>query len=163
MEVEVREYQPEDLKEAIAIWNRVVEDGVAFPQMECLTEKSGNEFFLNQSYTGIAYDVDTNEIVGLYILHPNNVGRCGYICNSSYAVKYGLRGNHIGEKLVTNSLNKAKSLNFKIMQFNAVVKSNTTALHLYEKLGFVKLGVIPNGFLLKNGTYEDIIICYHVL
>ncbi|HHT96476.1 MAG TPA: GNAT family N-acetyltransferase, partial [Clostridiales bacterium] len=30
-------------------------------------------------------------------------------------------------------------------------------------LGFVKLGIIPNGFLLKDGRYEDIIPHYRVL
>ena len=54
----------------------------------------------------------------------------------------------------------SKELGFKILQFNAVVKSNTAALKLYKKLGFIQLGIIPNGFLLPNGTYEDIIPHY---
>ena len=29
-----------------------------------------------------------------------------------------------------------------------------------KKLGFTQLGVIPKGFLLKNGSYEDIIPHY---
>lgn len=43
-------------------------------------------FFESQSYTGVADD--DGQIVGLYILHPNNVGRCGHICIASYAVNY---------------------------------------------------------------------------
>lgn len=163
MEIKIRKYNPNDVLKAIEIWNKVVDDGVAFPQLDILNETTGNDFFLSQTYTAVAYDVSTNEIVGLYILHPNNVGRCGHICNCSYAVKSTVRGNHIGETLVKHSLDMAKSLNFKIMQFNAVVKSNMTALHLYEKLGFIQLGTIPNGFLLKNGTYDDIVLWYHVI
>lgn len=163
MKIEIRAYDKNDVAEAIYIWNEVVQDGIAFPQMDLLTERSGDEFFSQQSFTGIAYDMDSKEIVGLYILHPNNIGRCGHICNASYAVKKGIRGHHIGEKLITHCMNKAKELGFKILQFNAVVKSNENALHLYEKLGFVKLGIIPNGFLMKDGTYEDIIPHYRVL
>lgn len=46
-------------------------------------------------------------------------------------------------------MSKAKELGFKILQFNAVVKSNEHALQLYKKLGFVQLGIIPHGFLMK--------------
>ena len=49
------------------------------------------------------------------------------------------------------------------MQFNAVVASNTHALHLYERIGFTKLGVIPGGFCMPDGHYEDIIPHYYVL
>jgi len=52
-------------------------------------------------------------------------------------VKKEFRGKGIGEKLVVHSMDKAKELGFKILQFNAVVKSNKRALRLYEKLGFV--------------------------
>jgi len=139
MDIEIRAYYKDDNAEAIYIWNEVVQDGVAFPQMDLLTERSGDDFFSQQSYTGVAFNTDNKKVVGLYILHPNNVGRCGHICNASYAVKRGMRGQRIGEKLVSHCMSKAKELGFKILQFNAVVKTNKQALHLYEKLGFVRL------------------------
>ncbi|MFR7819722.1 N-acetyltransferase family protein [Candidatus Pseudoruminococcus sp.] len=160
MNIEIREYRKEDVSDSIKIWNKVVDDGMAFPQTEPLDEIDGDKFFSSQSFTGIAYDTESGNIVGLYILHPNNIGRCGHICNASYAVKSDLRGYHIGEKLVSHSLSKAKELGFRIMQFNAVVESNTYALKLYKKLGFIQLGVIPKGFLNKNGKYENIILHY---
>ncbi|HKL99710.1 MAG TPA: GNAT family N-acetyltransferase, partial [Mobilitalea sp.] len=109
-------------------------------------------------FTGVG--VNGEEVVGLYILHPNNIGRCGHIANASYAVKRGLRGEKIGEKLVRDSLLKGNELGFSLMQFNAVVKSNLSAIHIYEKIGFQRLGVIPNGFLMGDGNYTDIILFY---
>ncbi|MCI7759858.1 MAG: GNAT family N-acetyltransferase [[Eubacterium] saphenum] len=162
MEIFVRKYNSSDIKQAVSIWNEIVEDGAAFPQLEILDEKTGEEFFQSQSYTGIAVDKN-GEVVGLYILHPNNIGRCGHLCNASYAVKKDLRGRHIGEILVRDCMKTAKELGFRILQFNAVVKSNKPALALYKKLGFVQLGVIPNGFLMKDGSYEDIIPHYIAL
>lgn len=161
--VKIKKYEKTDVKGAIMIWNKVVEDGTAFPQTEPLTEESGHDFFEEQSFTGLAYDEISGKILGLYILHPNNIGRCGHICNASYAVRADARGQHIGEYLVKHSMEKGKELGFRILQFNAVVSSNTYALKLYKKLGFVQLGVIPGGFLTKNGKYEDIIPHYHVL
>ena len=80
----VREYNDQDLKEIIRIWNEVVEEGIAFPQEDTLDMESGADFFTSQSYTGVAEE--DGKIYGLYILHPNNIGRCGHICNASYAV-----------------------------------------------------------------------------
>lgn len=163
MSIVIRPFQREDVADAVRIWNQVVEDGVAFPQTELLDEVSGMEFFLEQSFTGIAVDEESCGICGLYILHPNNIGRCGHICNASYAVRRDCRGRHIGEALVRHCLAQGKELGFRILQFNAVVRSNTAALSLYRKLGFVQLGIIPGGFRMKDGSYEDIIPHYHTL
>ncbi len=160
MDIKIRKYNSSDVKEAIEIWNTVVRDGLAFPQEECLDEKSGDKFFIDQTYTGIAYDAITKEIVGFYILHPNNIGRCGHICNASYAVKKAIRGQNIGEKLVVDCKLRAHEYGYRILQFNAVVATNYAALHLYEKLGFKQLGVIPGGFRMDDGHYEDIIPNY---
>ena len=65
--------------------------------------------------------------------------------------------------LVSDCLERAKKYGFKILQFNAVVKTNTSARNLYENLGFVGLGVIPKGFLMKDGHYEDICPYYKEL
>jgi len=159
MEAEVRELTEQDLPEAVRIWNSVVRAGEAFPQTELLDERTGREFFGLQTYTGVAVD-RTGTVAGMYILHPNNVGRCGHICNASYAVKEDMRGLHVGERLVRHCMATARELGFGILQFNAVVKDNVPALALYKKLGFVQLGVIPGGFLKNDGTYEDIIPHY---
>lgn len=150
----IREYRENDLVSMVNIWNEVVEDGIAFPQEEILDLTSGRTFFTEQSYCGVAED--NNKIVGLYILHPNNVGRCGHICNASYAVTSECRGRHIGEMLVKDCMANAKRLKFSIIQFNAVVESNIHARHLYERLGFTQLGTIPKGFRMKDGHFENI-------
>ena len=157
----LRRDSPNDMAELIRIWNEVVEEGIAFPQEECLDMDTGAAFFAAQSYTGVAEE--DGKIWGLYILHPNNVGRCGHICNASYAVSSGMRGRHIGENLVLDCLKKGRELGFRVLQFNAVVESNTHARHLYERLGFTQLGTIPGGFRMKDGHYENICPYYHEL
>ena len=125
----IRKYSPDDLKQMISIWNEIVEEGIAFPQEELLNDDTGETFFSSQSYCGVAVD-DSGSVVGLYILHPNNVGRCGHICNASYAVSSSCRGQHIGEKLVTDSIRKAKEIGFGILQSNAIVETHIHARHL---------------------------------
>ena len=154
MAVTIREYAPGDLPGMAEVWNEVVRDGVAFPQLDELTPEAAAAFFASQDFSAVA--VEDGRVLGLYILHPNNVGRCGHICNASYAVSSAHRGLHIGEKLVLDCMTQAKSAGFSILQFNAVVATNIHARHLYERLGFQQLGTIPGGFRLKDGRYADI-------
>ena len=155
----IRDFQDADIAQMNAIWNDVVEEGAAFPQREALDEETGRAFYAQQVKTRVAVGED-GEILGLYILHPNNVGRVGHISNASFAVRRDLRGRHIGGELVKDSLEQAKAAGFRIMQFNAVVDTNVHALHLYKRLGFTDLGIIPGGFLMKDGKYEDIHVMY---
>ena len=75
--MEIRKYREKDIPAMISIWNKVVEDGEAFPQEDFLNDTTGADFFAAQTYCGVA---DNNgKIVGLYILHPNNIGRCGHM------------------------------------------------------------------------------------
>ena len=158
MSIVVRKYSIYDLEEMTKIWNLVVMEGKYFPQENSLSIKEAAAFFAEQTYTGVA-EVD-GVIVGLYILHPNNIGRCGHIANASYAVKTNQRGKHIGENLVMHSLEMAIESKFRIMQFNAVVANNKGAISLYKKLGFKELGTIPGGFKMDDGTFVDIIPFY---
>lgn len=152
--ISVRPYEEADIPAMLEIWNEVVRDGTAFPQEDELGVADGAAFFAEQSACGVA--VEDACALGMYILHPNNVGRCSHIANASYAVNSAARGRHVGRALVLDSLARARALGFRVMQFNAVVADNARARHLYESLGFTQLGVIPGGFRMPDGTYADI-------
>ena len=158
MDIIIRKYSDNDLGAMTKIWNHIVKEGQYFPQENGLSIKEAAAFFTEQTFTGVAEE--DGAIVGLYILHPNNIGRCGHIANASYAVKADQRGKHIGEKLVVHSLEMAKAAGFRIMQFNAVVANNKGAISLYKKLGFKELGTIPGGFKMNDDTFMDIIPFY---
>ena len=162
MAVKIRAWEAGDIPGMNEVWNEIVAEGIAFPQEDILDETTGMAFFAGQSYCGVA-EAEDGRILGLYILHPNNVGRCGHIANASYAVRSSCRGLHIGEMLVNDCVKKAAELGFRILQFNAVVESNIHARHLYERLGFVQIGTIPGGFRMKDGHYENICPYYHTL
>ena len=147
-----REY----LHDATAIWNGIVAAGDSFPGDEQLTDEQAWEMFEVQTASVCA--LDGGEVVGVYILHPNNIGRCGHIANASYAVKPGARGRGIGRTLVEDCILQAKAHGFRGLQFNAVVSTNTAAIALYIKLGFRVIGTVPGGYRYKNEGYRDTLI-----
>ena len=64
--IDIREFSAADTKEAAAIWNRVVEDGVAFPQLETLSDEKAEIFFKTSSKEAlnssnlVSVDIDSN-------------------------------------------------------------------------------------------------------
>lgn len=162
MQITVQAYTPKHIRAMTAIWNEVVDAGQAFPQEKTETEASAEGFFATQSHCGVACN-DDGVVIGLYILHPNNIGRCGHICNASYAVSAKYRGCGVGKALVRDSLKVARNLGFEIMQFNAVAADNAAANKLYLKLGFKKLGQIPGGFKRPSGEKVAINLYYFPL
>ena len=61
MNIAIRPYRAEDIPAMNAIWNEVVEDGVAFPQEECLDLGTGAAFFAAQTHCGVAEETETEE------------------------------------------------------------------------------------------------------
>lgn len=157
----IDKYTPADIPAMITIWNEVVQAGQAFPQESPETLESAEKFFAEQSFCGVCRD--KGDILGLYILHPNNIGRCGHICNASYAVAASARGSGIGEAMVKDCIAQARKLGFHILQFNAVTADNVPANKLYRKLGFHLLGTIPGGFRRPGGEYVPINLYYYLL
>lgn len=145
-----------------AIWNEVVEAANAFPQERGFeTDSDAEYFFSSQDHTAVAEE--NGKIFGLYILHPNNIGRCATIANASYAVHKDARSKGIGKLLVEDSLAQGRAKGFHVLQFNAVVKSNVSAIRLYEKLGFESLGTIPKCYRKNDGSFEDLMLFFHRL
>lgn len=163
MHITYRLFALKDLTQLKKAWNDIVDEGDSFPQEFPFSEDEAHAFFLNQKATAVAIDTDTGEIAGFYILHDNNVGRCSHTANASYGVVKKYQGNHIGRELVNHSLNLARELGYKGIQYNAVVKTNYPAITLYLKLGFEIIGTIPDGYRMKDESFEDILIFYKKL
>ena len=86
------------------------------------------------------------EIVGTFWLKPNYPGLGSHVCNAAYMVSPEASGKGIGRQLAEFSLDEARRLGFKAMQFNFVVKSNTAAVRLWQSIGMEIIGEIPDAF-----------------
>jgi len=87
-----------------------------------------------------------NKIVGFFYIKPNQAELGNHIANASYMVAPKFQNKGIGRKMCEYSLSKAKEIGYKAMQFNFVVKSNVSAVKLWQKLGFRIIGEIPKAF-----------------
>lgn len=87
-----------------------------------------------------------NKIVGTFFLKANQPDLGSHIANAGYMVAPAARGKRVGKTMAEFSIEEAKRLGYKAMQFNFVVKSNENAVKLWLNLGFEIVGEIPEAF-----------------
>jgi L-amino acid N-acyltransferase YncA len=106
---------------------------------------------------------DNGEILGTYVIKPNQIDLGSHIANGSYMVHPKAQGRGIGNLLCEHSLIEAKRFGFKAMQFNIVVSTNKVAVKLWQKHGFEIIGTIPEGFNHLELGYVDAYIMFRKL
>lgn len=154
-------YTPECLKQMTDMWNAVLLDGDAFPGEEYYSEANFADYLNRQSLVTCAWWEE--ELVGFFVVHPNNIGRCEHIANASYVIDKKFRGKGIFNQVVKQSLIQSKELGFLGMQFNAVVATNYPAIKTYTNNGFEIIGTIRNGFRMKDNTFSNMYVMYREL
>ena len=71
-------------------------------------------------------------------------------------------GCGLGSYLMQLAIDQTSIDGFEQLELG-VCSDNTRAIHLYEKIGFVRCGIQPRAFKLKDGTYRDEIMMVKML
>ena len=148
-----------------AIWNifhEVVATGDTYafdPGMS--REEARAYWFRADTHTFVAEN--DRGVVGTYILRTNQAGPGSHVANAAYMVAKDARGLGAGRKMAEHSLSEARRLGFRAMQFNFVVSTNTSAIHLWQQLGFNIVGTLPGAFRHPRAGYVDVYVMFRSL
>jgi len=113
-------------------------------------EETFANWFTADKHTYVAL-VDGN-VAGTFWLRANQPGRGSHVGNAAYMVAPEARGKGIGKQMAEYSIDEARRIGFKAIQFNFVVKSNEVAVKLWKSVGFEIIGEIPDAFdHIENG------------
>ncbi|MES1219179.1 MAG: N-acetyltransferase [Bacteroidota bacterium] len=104
-----------------------------------------------------------NKIVGSFVLKDNQPDLGSHIANGAYIVSSSASGQGIGRTMGEWSIDEARRLGYKAMQFNFVIKSNDRAVRLWQNLGFEIIGEIPEAFNHKQKGLTNALIMYRKL
>ena len=153
------------IKDYDAVWeifSKVIQTGDTYVfSPNTPKEKLHKHWFASHMQT---YVLEENgEILGTYILKPNQIDLGSHIANASYMVHPNTQGKGIGKKLCEHSLKTAKELGFKAMQFTTVISTNVAAINLWKNYGFTIIGTTPKGFKHQKLGYIDSYIMYKSL
>lgn len=147
--MEIRAYTLEDKNEIWEIFLEVISQGSTYVFSEDTTEEAFETYWLASNMKTFVIERN-DEILGTYIIKPNQPGRGSHIANCSYMVKSSARRMGIGDKLCTHSIKMAKRLGYSAIQFNMVVSTNKGALQLWKNHGFKIIGEVPKAFNHKQ-------------
>lgn len=155
----IREATPQDHDAVWNIFKQVIAGGDTYVFSPVTPrEDLGKLWFAPSMKTYVAEDGD--HIAGTYILKPNQIDLGSHIANCGYMVDPEYRGRGLGKLLCEHSLDIAKTLGYKGMQFNIVVSTNESAVYLWKKIGFRIIGTIPGAFKHQVLGFVDAYIMY---
>lgn len=103
------------------------------------------------------------QVVGTYILHPNQSGGGSHVANAAFMVPLSARGQGVGRAMGEHCMNEARRLGFQAMQFNFVVSANASAVKLWQELGMKIVGALPGAFRHPTKGYVDVYVMFRSL
>lgn len=148
-----------------AIWNifhEVVAAGDTYAFDPQMSRKDALAYWFRADTHTYVADAD-GKTIGTYILKPNQSGPGSHVANAAFMVPSSARGQGVGRSMAEHSLEEACRLGFSAMQFNFVVSTNESAIHLWERLGFKTVGTLPGAFRHPEKGYVDVYVMFRSL
>ncbi|HEX8897755.1 MAG TPA: GNAT family N-acetyltransferase [Chthoniobacterales bacterium] len=118
-------------------------------------------WFANGTRTYVAEE--NGKVVGSYILRANRPGLGDHVANAGFMVDPAARGSGIGRTMGEHALSEARRLGYRAMQFNFVISTNESAVHLWQQLGFKIVGTLPGAFRHARKGFVDAYVMFRLL
>ena len=156
--LQIRPFESADWPGIWVLLEPVFRAGETFPHDPSITEAEARTLWVEQSQAVlVALDASDN-VVGSYYLRPNSLSLGAHVANAGYVVAEHCRRQGIGSRLCQDSLQAARRLGFRAMQFNLVVCTNTAGLRCWERNGFQVVGTLPGAFRHQRLGYVDALV-----
>jgi L-amino acid N-acyltransferase YncA len=160
--ITIRRAEDADFDAIWRIFNQVVQQGDTYTYDPGTTKDQAHSIWISREHSTYVACID-NQILGTYILKPNQPGLGSHVANAGYMVGIEGRGKGIGKAMCEHSLQEARRMGFTAMQFNMVVSTNESAVALWKKLGFSIVGTLPRAFRHKELGLVDAYVMHRFL
>jgi L-amino acid N-acyltransferase YncA len=162
--VRVRPATDEDWPAIWPFFAEIVAAGETYAYPEGLTPESARDLWMERppGQTFVAVDAD-GAVVGSAKTGPNRPGRGAHVATASFMVAPEHGGRGVGRLLAEHVVGWARDAGYHGMQFNAVVATNTRAVALWQSLGFVIIGTVPEAFESRSRGLVGLHVMYRSL
>jgi GNAT superfamily N-acetyltransferase len=159
----IREATQDDWSSIWPFFSEIAAAGETYAFPEHLTSETARDLWMQERPGATFVAVDGTEILGSAKVIPNQPGRGSHVANAGFMVDPAKSGRGVGRTLASYTIDWARSAGFRSMQFNSVVETNTTAIALWESLGFRILTTVPEAFNHPTRGYVGIHVMHMVL
>jgi L-amino acid N-acyltransferase YncA len=146
------------------LYGIIVQEGTSYPHDRLPEPDDFEEYWFHGMTTVATYlPNQRDDVLGAFYLKPNWPGRARHVANAGFIVAPEWRDKGLGWLLGAAMLDHARDLGYRSVLFNLVFSENRAARHLWRKLGFIELAVIPEAVKKNDGTYQDAILMFQSL
>ncbi|TWP34999.1 GNAT family N-acetyltransferase [Leekyejoonella antrihumi] len=142
----IRDAADQDWASIYPFFSAIVAAGNTYAYPEHLSFEQARPWWMEQRPGRTVVAVEGDLVLGSAKMGPNRPGRGSHVATASFMVDPRHSGRGVGRALGEEVLQWARSAGYRSMQFNAVVETNTGAVHLWEALGFHILTTVPQAF-----------------
>jgi L-amino acid N-acyltransferase YncA len=156
--LQIRPYGAADWPALWALLEPVFRAGETFPHDPAISEAEAQVCWVEQSQAVLVALDAAGDLVGSYYLRPNSLSLGAHVANAGYVVAERCRRQRIGSRLCQHSLQAARRLGFRAMQFNLVVSTNTAGIQCWQRNGFQVVGILPGAFRHQRLGFVDALV-----
>ena len=150
----IREATDEDWPRIWPFFSAIVAAGETYAFPEDLTVATGRGWWMEEPPARTVVLEEGDRILGSAKMGPNRPGRGAHVGTASFMVDPAAAGQGVGRALASYVVDWHREQGFAGIQFNAVVETNTAAVHLWRSLGFEIVGTVPGAF--RSRTQGDV-------
>jgi GNAT superfamily N-acetyltransferase len=151
--------------DAIALWQLLepaIREGETFALPRDMSAEAAVAFWAAPDRHCFLAERD-GAVVGSFYVKANQLGGGAHVANGGYVTLPAARGQGVARAMCLRSLDLARELGFRAMQFNFVVSSNAPAMKLWQQCGFSVVGRLSDAFLHPRLGYVDAVVMARTL
>jgi ribosomal protein S18 acetylase RimI-like enzyme len=161
--VTIRLCTEKDWTNVWSIIEPVFRAGETYPFSPEITEQEARQAWIEAPLATFVAVGREDNILGTYYTKPNQPTLGAHVCNCGYIVAEHARGRGIASAMCEHSQHEALARGFRAMQYNLVVSTNESAVHLWKKHGFAVIGTLPQAFRHPQFGFVDAFVMYKLL
>jgi L-amino acid N-acyltransferase YncA len=152
-------------KDYDAVWHifhQVVAPGDTYAIDPAISREDAFDYWFRSDTRTYVAELD-GRVAGTYTLRPNRAGGGGHVSNASFMVDPAVRAQGVGRAMAEHSLDEARRLGYRAMQFNFVASTNEHAVRLWQTLEFRIVGTLPGAFRHPEKGFVDAYVMFREL